>query len=260
MTTPQAIPSPFSLGGRLAVVTGARRGIGLSIAEALARSGADVVGVSATPDPQCGDARRRVEAAGRTFWAMPADLGDRGAVRGLMKRLDELERPVDILVNNAGTIHRAPAARHALEAWDGVLEVNLTAPFILAQAIGAGMAARGRGKIIFIASLLSFQGGINIVGYTASKHAIAGVTKALANEWAHAGVNVNAVAPGYIETDNTRPLREDPDRSRAILERIPAGRWGRPEDIAGAVVFLASAASDYVNGTVLAVDGGWLGR
>jgi 2-deoxy-D-gluconate 3-dehydrogenase len=260
MTAAQGIRSAFSLDGRLAVVTGARRGIGLSIAEALAWSGADVAGVSVSLDPEGGEARRRVEAAGRQFWAMPADLGDRDAVRGLLRRLDKLERPVDILVNNAGTIHRAPAAEHALKTWDGVIEVNLTAPFILAQAIGAGMAARGKGKIIFTASLLSFQGGINIVGYAASKHAIAGVTKALANEWAHAGVNVNAVAPGYIETDNTRPLREDPDRARGILERIPAGRWGRPEDIAGAVVFLASAASDYVNGTVLAVDGGWLGR
>jgi 2-deoxy-D-gluconate 3-dehydrogenase len=260
MTAAQGIRSAFSLDGRLAVVTGARRGIGLSIAEALAWSGADVAGVSVSLDPEGGEARRRVEAAGRQFWAMPADLGDRDAVRGLLRRLDKLERPVDILVNNAGTIHRAPAAEHALKTWDGVIEVNLTAPFILAQAIGAGMAARGKGKIIFTASLLSFQGGINIVGYAASRHAIAGVTKALANEWAHAGVNVNAVAPGYIETDNTRPLREDPDRARAILERIPAGRWGRPEDIAGAVVFLASAASDYVNGTVLAVDGGWLGR
>lgn len=260
MTGAAAFGSLFSLDGRLAVVTGARRGIGLSIAEALAWSGADVVGVSVSLDPDGGEACRRVEAAGRRFWAMPADLGDRGAVRALLARLDELERPVDILVSNAGTIQRAPAAEHPLQAWDDVIEVNLTASFVLAQAIGTRMIARGSGKIIFIASLLSFQGGINIVGYTASKHAIAGVTKALANEWAHAGVNVNAVAPGYIETDNTRPLREDPSRARAILERIPAGRWGQPDDIAGAVVFLASAASDYVNGTVLAVDGGWLGR
>ena len=264
MTRPQtahaAGRSLFSLDGRLAVVTGARRGIGLAVAAAMAWSGADVVGVSRSPDPDGGEARRRVEAAGRRFWAMPADLGDRDAVRGLLQRIDELDRPVDVLICNAGTIYRAPAAEHKLEEWDNVLEVNLTAPFVLAQAIGARMAARGSGKIIFTASLLSFQGGINVVSYTASKHALAGVTKALANEWAPAGVTVNAVAPGYIETDNTRPLREDPARARAILDRIPAGRWGRPEDIAGAVVFLASAASDYVNGTVLAVDGGWLGR
>lgn len=250
----------FSLNGRLALVTGARRGIGLAITEALAWSGADVVGVSASLEHDGGEARHRVEAAGRRFWAMPADLGDRAAVHRLLRRLNDLDRPVDILVSNAGIIHRAPGAEHALEAWDHVIEVNLTASFVLAQAIGARMVARGSGKIVFTASLLSFQGGINVVGYTASKHAIAGMTKALANEWAHAGVNVNAVAPGYIATDNTLPLREDPSRARAILERIPAGRWGQPEDIAGAVVFLAAPASDYVNGTVLAVDGGWLGR
>jgi 2-deoxy-D-gluconate 3-dehydrogenase len=252
--------SPFSLEGRLALVTGARRGIGLAITEALARAGADVIGVSAALEPDGGTPRRRVEAAGRRFWAMPADLSRRHAVRELINRVRRLEQPVDILVNNAGAIHRAPAAVHRLEAWDELLEVNLSAPFILARALGGDMAARGSGKIIFTASLLSFQGGINVAAYTASKHAVAGVTKALANEWAPAGVNVNAVAPGYIATDNTQALRDDPVRSRAILERIPAGRWGRPEDIAGAVVFLASPASDYVNGTVLAVDGGWLGR
>jgi 2-dehydro-3-deoxy-D-gluconate 5-dehydrogenase len=252
--------SPFSLGGRLALVTGARRGIGLAISEALATAGADVIGVSASLEPDGGEAGRRVGATGRRFWAMPADLSDRAAVSALIERVHALERPVDILVNNAGTIHRAPAAEHSLAAWDELLEVNLSAPFLLAQALGAGMAARGAGKIIFTASLLSFQGGINVAAYTASKHAIAGLTKALANEWAPRGVNVNAVAPGYIATDNTEALRADPARSRAILERIPAGRWGRADDIAGAVVFLASPASDYVNGTVLAVDGGWLGR
>jgi 2-deoxy-D-gluconate 3-dehydrogenase len=252
--------SPFSLEGRLAVVTGARRGIGLAISEALAGAGADVVGISASLERDGGAAGRAVEASGRRFWPIQADLGRRDAVHELIDSLRALDRPVDILVNNAGAIHRAPAVDHSLAAWDELLEVNLSAPFMLAQALGSDMAARGSGKIIFTASLLSFQGGINVSAYTASKHAIAGLTKALANEWARAGVNVNAVAPGYIETDNTQALRADPVRSRAILDRIPAGRWGQPRDIAGAVVFLASEASDYVNGTILAVDGGWLGR
>jgi 2-dehydro-3-deoxy-D-gluconate 5-dehydrogenase len=250
----------FSLTGKLAVVTGARRGIGLAIADALAGAGADVVGVSAHLERDGGAARARVEAHGRRFWPMAADLADRDAVRTLIARLEALDRPVDILVNNAGTIVRAPATEHSDEAWDRVLEVNLTAPFLLARAVGAGMVARGRGKIVFTASLLSFQGGIKVPGYAASKHGLVGITKALANEWAGAGVNVNAVAPGYIATDNTRALRDDPVRNGSILERIPAGRWGLAEDLAGAVVFLVSPASDYVHGAVLPVDGGWLGR
>jgi 2-dehydro-3-deoxy-D-gluconate 5-dehydrogenase len=252
--------SAFSLSGRLAVVTGARRGIGLALAEALAAAGADIVGVSASLEADGGEAGRRVRELGRQFWAMPADLGDRTAVGLLLDGLDELDRPVDILINNAGTIHRTPAVDHQHQDWDRVLEINLSAPFRLAQAIGATMVRRGGGKIIFTASLLSFQGGITVPGYTASKHAVAGIVKALANEWAVHGVNVNAIAPGYIATDNTEALRGDPARAEAILQRIPAGRWGQPDDLAGAAVFLASRASDYVHGTVLAVDGGWLAR
>jgi 2-deoxy-D-gluconate 3-dehydrogenase len=251
---------PFSLDGRLAVVTGARRGIGLAIADALAAAGADVIAVSAGQDAHGGTVRDRVEAHGRRFRGFTVDLGDRAAVSDLVERLDALDRPVDILVNNAGTIRRAPAVDHPDDAWDRVLEVNLTAPFLLARALGAGMIDRGHGKVIFTASLLSFQGGITVPGYTASKHGVAGLVKALANEWAPHGVNVNGIAPGYIATDNTRELREDPARYSAILERIPAGRWGRPEDLVGAAVFLASSASDYVHGTIVAVDGGWLAR
>jgi 2-dehydro-3-deoxy-D-gluconate 5-dehydrogenase len=250
----------FDLTDRLAVVTGARRGIGLAIADALAAAGADVVAVSAGQEADGGAVRDRVEAHGRRFRGFAVDLGDRAAVGDLVERLDALERPVDILVNNAGTIHRTPAVDHRDDAWDRVLEVNLTAPFLLARALGARMVDRGDGKVIFIASLLSFQGGITVPSYTASKHGVAGLVKALANEWAARGVNVNGVAPGYIATDNTRALRDDPERSGAILERIPAGRWGRPDDLAGAAVFLASSASDYVHGTIVAVDGGWLAR
>jgi 2-dehydro-3-deoxy-D-gluconate 5-dehydrogenase len=251
---------PFSLAGQLALVTGARRGIGLAMAEALAAAGADVVGVSAAIERDGGAVRERVEAHGRRFWAFEADLAQRDAAAELLSRVRALRRPIDILLNNAGAIHRAPAAEHPDEAWGRVLEINLSAPFRLARGLGSDMVGRGRGKIVFTASLLSFQGGITVPGYTASKHAIAGITKALANEWAPHGVNVNAIAPGYIATDNTQALRDDPVRSRAILERIPAGRWGRPADIAGAAVYLASPASDYVNGTVLVVDGGWMSR
>jgi 2-deoxy-D-gluconate 3-dehydrogenase len=252
--------NPFDLSGKLAVVTGARRGIGRAMALALAEAGADIIGVSANLEPAGSEIGKEVTALGRSFEAIRTDLADARAVAALGRRLAEQDRPVDILVNNAGTIRRAPAAQHPEEDWNLVLQVNLSAQFALAQAVGANMVARGTGKIIFTASLLSFQGGITVPGYTAAKHAIAGLTKALANEWAAHGVNVNAIAPGYIATDNTQALQDDPARSSAILDRIPAGRWGRPEDLAGATVFLAPPASDYIHGTILPVDGGWLGR
>ncbi|MFF0256860.1 SDR family NAD(P)-dependent oxidoreductase [Micromonospora zamorensis] len=249
----------FDLSGRTAVVTGARRGIGLAMAEALALAGADIVGVSAQLEATGSEVERRVRAAGREFTALRADLGDRAAVHRLARDITALG-PIDILVNNGGTIARTPAAEHPDEMWDHVIEVNLSSQFVLSREIGRTMVERGRGKIIFTASLLSFQGGITVPGYAASKSGVAGLTKALANEWAARGVNVNAIAPGYIATDNTQALRDDPDRAPAILTRIPAGRWGRADDLGGAAVFLASAASDYVNGIVLPVDGGWLGR
>jgi 2-deoxy-D-gluconate 3-dehydrogenase len=250
----------FDLTGKVAVVTGCRRGIGLAMARALATAGADIVGVSATLEDAGSEVGRQVERCGRTFRGYRVDLADRAGVRAFTDRLESEVGSVDILVNNAGTIRRAPAVAYTDADWDHVLEVNLTAQFILAREVGRGMLARGEGKIIFTASMLSFQGGINIPAYTAAKSGLAGVTKALANEWASRGVNVNAIAPGYVATDNTQALRDDPDRNAGILARIPAGRWGRPDDMAGAVVFLASAASDYVHGTVLPVDGGWLGR
>ncbi|MEV6695156.1 SDR family oxidoreductase [Micromonospora sp. NPDC051196] len=250
----------FDLNGRLAVVTGCRRGIGLAMAEALAAAGADVIGVSAALEQTGSEVADRVHAHGRSFLPYRADLSDRDAVRALARWLGQRDRPIDILVNNAGTIRRAPAAEHADTDWDHVLEVDLSAPFVLAREVGRGMIARGSGKIIFTASMLSFQGGITVPGYAAAKSGIAGLTRALANEWARHGVNVNAIAPGYISTDNTQALREQPERNQAILERIPAGRWGRPEDLAGITVFLASEAAAYLHGAVIPVDGGWLAR
>ncbi|MER8011910.1 SDR family oxidoreductase [Streptomyces sp. NPDC094149] len=250
----------FDLTGRLAVVTGARRGIGRAMAHALAGAGADVIGVSAHLEESGSAVEKDVTAAGRSFEAIRADFADPEAVRALGADLAGRERPVDILVNNAGTIRRAPAAEHTDADWELVLQINLTAQFALTRAVGASMVARGRGKVIFTASLLSFQGGITVPAYTAAKHGIAGLTKALANEWAPHGVNVNAIAPGYIATDNTQALQDDPARSKAILDRIPAGRWGNADDLAGATVFLASDAAAYIHGTVLPVDGGWLGR
>jgi 2-deoxy-D-gluconate 3-dehydrogenase len=248
----------FDLDGRIAIVTGAKRGIGFAMAEALAAAGADIIGVSATMEPSGSDIENAVLAHGRKFTGLAADFSDRPAVVALGESL--AKSGADILVNNAGTIERAPAAEHPLDLWDRVISVDLSSQFVLTQSVGRSMIARGHGKIIFTASLLSFQGGINVPGYTAAKSGIAGLTKALSNEWASKGVTVNAIAPGYIATDNTRALQDDPDRSRAILERIPTGRWGVAGDLAGAAVFLASRASDYVTGITLPVDGGWLGR
>ena len=250
--------SPFDLTGTTALVTGCRRGIGFAMADALAAAGADIIGVSAHQEESGSAIEAAVRAHGRTFEALSCDFSDRAAVLALTQTLEG--RTVDILVNNAGAIERSPAAEHPLEWWDRVLAIDLSSPFVLTQAVGRGMIARGRGKVIFTASLLSFQGGINVPGYAAAKSGIAGLTRALSNEWAPLGVNVNAIAPGYIATDNTEALRADPDRSAAILGRIPAGRWGEGSDLGGATVFLAAPASDYVSGIVLPVDGGWLGR
>ena len=252
--------NPFDLTGRLAVVTGAKRGIGFAIAEALAAAGADIIGVSATLDPASSAIGDRVRALGRSFEGHRVDFADRSQVKELAADLASRERPADILVNNAGTIRRAPAAQHPLDWFDEVLEVDLTSGFVLSQAIGGRMLEGGDGRIVFTASLLSFQGGITVPGYAAAKSGVAGLVRALSNEWASAGVTVNGIAPGYIATDNTQALQDDPERSRSILDRIPAGRWGRAEDIGGAAVFLASDAARYVTGTILPVDGGWLGR
>jgi 2-deoxy-D-gluconate 3-dehydrogenase len=253
-------PQPFDLTGKLAVVTDARRGIGLAIAEALAAAGADIVAVSAHLESEGSQVEARVTALGRECLSMTADFADRTAVADVAARLADLGRPVDILVNNAGTIARTPAAHHSDAEWDHVIAVDLSSQFTLTRDVGRRMLERGQGKVIFTASVLSFQGGINVPGYAAAKSGIAGLTRALANEWAGRGVNVNAIVPGYIETDTTRALRDDPARNAAILDRIPAGRWGRPDDLAGVAVLLASAASDYVHGALIPVDGGWLAR
>lgn len=250
----------FRLDGRTALVTGARRGIGRAIAIALAEAGADIIAVSQNMELDGGTLGEEIRALGRGIRAEACDLSSRAAVQALLDKLLAAESPIDILVNNAGAIRRAPAAVHSDDDWDTVIQTNLHAPWLLARALGARMVERRSGKIIFTASLLSFQGGITVPGYSASKGAIAQLTKALANEWAAHNVQVNAIAPGYIATDNTAALRADPVRNPAILARIPAGRWGEPADLAGAAVFLASPASGYVNGEILVVDGGWMGR
>ncbi len=249
----------FSLKNKVALVTGASRGLGQAIAIALAQSGATVICSSSRPDGTLATRQKISEIGGQTA-EVAADLSNRNAVKKLFESAVEKFGTIDILVNNGGTIARFPAKDFPLEEWDRVIEVNMNATFYLSQLVGRKMIERGSGKIINIASMLSYSGGITVPAYTASKHAVAGITKALANEWAHHGVQINAIAPGYFRTDNTQKLQEDPVRSEAIKNRIPANRWGNPEDIGGAVVFLASDASNYVNGTIINVDGGWMAR
>jgi 2-deoxy-D-gluconate 3-dehydrogenase len=249
----------FDLSGKVALVTGASRGLGAAMALALADAGADVA-VHANENPPTAT-ESAIAAKGRRARSFTANLAKRDQTVRLVPDVIAAFGRLDILVNNAGTIQRAPAAQHPDEMWDEVIAVNLSSVFFLSRAAGAHMIARGNGgKIVNIASLLSFQGGITVPGYAAAKGGVAQLTKALANEWAGQRINVNAIAPGYMKTDNTGALRADPVRSRQIFERIPAGRWGEPEDLGGAVVFLSSRASDYVHGHVLVVDGGWLGR
>jgi 2-deoxy-D-gluconate 3-dehydrogenase len=254
------IAEQFRLDGKTALVTGCRRGIGRGFTLALAEAGADIVGVSVAQERTGSAVQEGVEACGRRFWGYACDFAERRALYGFIEQVKENGPPIDILVNNAGIIRRSAALDHADEDWDAVVEVNLNAQFILAREFGRDMVERGEGKIVFTASVLSFQGGITVPGYAAAKGGIAQLTMALSNEWAARGVNVNAIAPGYIATDNTAPLQQDRDRYEQILGRIPAGRWGSPEDLGGAVVFLCSQAADYVHGTILSVDGGWMGR
>lgn len=251
--------SPFSLEGETALVTGASRGLGRAMAIAIAEAGGNVVCVSSQHGGAANTAAA-IRELGSEAWELAADLSVRDSVESLADDAENAAGEIGILVNNAGTIRRSAAIDYSLDDWDYVLRTNLDSAFILSQRIGRSMVTRRKGKIINVASLLSFSGGITVPAYTASKHAVAGLTKALANEWAKDGVQVNAVAPGYFRTDNTEALRQDAKRSAQILERIPAGRWGEPDDITGAVVFLASQASNYVNGHVLVVDGGWMAR
>jgi 2-deoxy-D-gluconate 3-dehydrogenase len=250
----------FRVDKKLALVTGCSRGIGMAIAVALAEAGADIIGVSHSMPGSGSEVEKAVTALGKKFYPYQADFSDRDSVYEFIRKVTADHPKIDILINNAGNILRKPAAEHPDEYWDKIIDINLNAQFILSREIGKRMVEAGTGKIVFTCSLLSFQGGINVPGYAASKGAVASLLKAFANEWANAGVNVNGVAPGYIETDNTKALREDSERSQSILSRIPANRWGTPEDLAGAYVYLSSPASDYVNGTILTVDGGWMGR
>ena len=250
----------FSLDGRVALITGASRGLGAAMAAAMSAAGASVA-LHSNEKPATETAERICKESGRRTELFTADLEDRAAADRLIADTIAAFGQVDILVNNAGIIRRKAAAQHSDEDWDAVIEVNLSNAFRMCRAMGKHLIDGGRpGKIINVASLLSFQGGVTVPGYAAAKGGVVQLTKALANEWASHGINVNAIAPGYMQTDNTKALREDPQRNKQITERIPAGRWGTPEDLGGAAVFLASKASDYVHGHVLVVDGGWMGR
>ena len=254
-----SILKQFELTGKTALVTGSDTGLGQAMAIALAEAGADIIGTSLSDAIKGGDTEKTVTGLGRKFTGYVIDISDRDA---LYKFINEIKSAftIDILINNAGMILRKPVAEHPDDWWDKVISVNLDAQFLLTREFGKDMIARGSGKVVFTCSLLSFQGGINVPGYTASKSAVAGLVKAFANEWGSKGVNVNGIAPGYIATNNTQALREDPERSKSILDRIPAARWGQPSDFKGPVVFLCSEASSYMNGHVMVVDGGWMAR
>lgn len=250
----------FCIENKTAIVTGCSTGLGKAMAVALAEAGANIIGVSSTLAAKGSEVELAVLATGRSFTSYQCDFSNREALYDFISSVKSTNKKVDILVNNAGMILRKPVAEHPDEYWDKIMQVNLDAQFILAREFGKEMLLQQSGNIVFICSLLSFQGGINVPGYTASKSAVAGLVKAFANEWAAAGVNVNGIAPGYFTTDNTKALREDMERNKSILSRIPAGRWGQPDDIKGPIVFLSSPASQYVNGAILLVDGGWMAR
>ena len=250
----------FRVDNKVALVSGCSSGIGMDIAIELAQSGADIIGVANNLPDTGSEVSKAVEAAGRKFYPYVADFSDRDSLYVFLKKVMADHPQIDILINNAGHILRKPAAEHPDEYWDTIIDINLNAQFIITREIGKRMVEQRKGKIVFTCSLLSFQGGINVPGYAASKGAVASLLKAFANEWAPMGITVNGVAPGYIATNNTVQLRADPERSAAILARIPANRWGETSDLTGAYVFLSSPASDYINGTIITVDGGWMGR
>lgn len=250
----------FRVDHKIALVTGCSTGIGMDIAIELAQSGADIIGVARSLASEGSDVAKAVEAAGRKFYAYQADFSDRDSLYAFLNKVKADHPRIDIIINNAGHIMREPAATHPDEYWDTIININLNAQFIITRELGKRMIEQKYGKIVFTCSLLSFQGGINVPGYAASKGALASLLKAFANEWAQHGITVNGVAPGYIATNNTSALRADADRNAAILARIPANRWGETSDLTGAYVFLSSPASDYINGTIITVDGGWMGR